>query len=140
VRYLLDTNVVSELRKGKSADPNVRAWSSTQRPTSLAISVITAMELEIGVVRVERRDVDQGRRLRSWFEERVLTAFRERILEIDLPVARKAVELHVPDPAPERDALIAATALMHDLTVVTRNTSDFERSGVAVLDPWLGAE
>lgn len=136
MRYLLDTNVLSELRRASRADSNVVAWAQRHRPAELAISVITAMEIEIGITRMDRRDPEQGSTLRRWFEERVLAVFADRTLPVDLPVARRSVRLHVPDPAPERDALVAATALVHDLTVVTRNVSDFENTGVRIVNPW----
>jgi hypothetical protein len=135
VRYLLDTNVVSELRRPAAAEA-VRGWVRSQAVATLAISVITVMELEIGVHRVERRDPDQGEVLRRWLEQRVLTAFRDRVLPVDLAVARRAAELHVPDPGPERDSLIGATALVHGLTVVTRNVRDFAAASVPLLNPW----
>ena len=86
---------------------------------------------------MERRDAKQGAILRRWLEEEVLTKLAARTLPIDVAIARQCAHLHVPDPRPERDALIAATALTHGLTVVTRNTVDFEPMGVAVLNPWL---
>ena len=135
MRYLLDTNVVSELRRPRAAD-EVRGWIRAQPVATLAISVITVMELEIGVRRVERRDPGQGQTLRQWLDQRVVAAFCERILPIDVKVARRASELHVPDPGPERDTLIAATALVHGLTVATRNVADFAPTGVALVDPW----
>ena len=135
MRYLLDTNVVSELRRPAAADA-VRGWVRAQPVATLAISVISVMELEIGVRRAERSDPGQGEVLRQWLEQRVLTAFGDRILPIDLAVARRASELHVPDPGPERDSLIAATALVHSLTVVTRNVTDFTAAGVPLHNPW----
>lgn len=135
MRFLLDTNVVSELRRPAASDA-VRGWVRAQPVATLAISVISVMELEIGVRRVERRDPGQGEVLRQWLEQRVLTAFGDRILPIDLAVARRASELHVPDPGPERDSLIAATALVHSLTVVTRNVTDFTAAGVPLHNPW----
>jgi len=132
---LLDTNVLSELRRPR-ADDAVREWIRAQPVATLAISVITVMELEIGVRRVERRDPGQGQGLRQWLDQRVLAAFRERILPIDVEVARRASALHVPDPAPERDTLIAATALVHGLTVATRNVAAFAPTGVPLVDPW----
>lgn len=135
MRYLLDTNVVSELRRPRAAGP-VREWIRAQSPASLAISVVTLLELEIGVRRMEERDPNQGRLLRQWLDERVRTAFRGRILPIDAAVAVQAAELHVPDPRPERDSLIAATALVHGLIVATRNTGDFAPTGCRLLDPW----
>ena len=100
------------------------------------LSVITILELEKGVLAVERRDVAQGRMLRIWLDGPVLAAFADRILPIDMTVARRCAPLHVPDPRPERDTLIAATALVHGLTVVTRNEADFNASAVPLLNPW----
>jgi len=136
--YLLDTNVVSELRKAKAgkADRNVAAWAAEVSVASLFLSAITIQELEIGTLLAERRDPAQGAILRAWLERHVLPAFADRILPIDEDVARRSARLHVPDPRPLRDALIAATALVHGMTVVTRNVADFEPTGVAVLDPW----
>jgi predicted nucleic acid-binding protein len=137
VTYLLDTNVVSELRKPKSrANPAVRSWARTQRTSELFLSVITVMEVEIGVGRVEKRDRPQGSILRHWLESDLLPAFAGRLLPVDVAVARRAAGLHVPDPRPERDVLIAATALESGLMVVTRNVADFAALGVALLDPW----
>lgn len=135
--YLLDTNVVSELRKSAGrAAPGVRAWAHQQLTSELFISVITVLEIEIGVGRVEWRDRTQGLVLRRWLEQNLLAAFAGRIVSIDLTVARRAAAMHVPDPRPERDALIAATALAHNHVVVTRNTADFERLGVQLINPW----
>ena len=102
------------------------------------ISVITILELELGVFLLERRDTPQGAMLRTWFNDHVLPAFSERILDIDSAVARRCAALHVPDRQSDRDALIAATALVHGMTVVTRNVSDFEPTGVEILNPWVG--
>jgi toxin FitB len=135
--YLVDTNVWSELRNRGRADANVRTWATTVREAELFLSVVTVLEHERGVLRMERRDRRQGARLRRWLEEHVLEPFQNRILPIDAAVARRCAALHVPDPRPERDALIAATALVHGLTVVTRNLADFEPMGVAVLNPWV---
>ena len=139
--YLLDTNVVSELRKirlGK-ADPHVAAWADSVEATDLYLSVITLQELEIGVLLAERRDPAQGAVLRAWLDAHVLPAFNGRILSIDTAVAQRSAQLHVPDPRPVRDGLIAATALVHGMTVVTRNVADFELTGVVVLNPWTHA-
>jgi predicted nucleic acid-binding protein len=137
VTYLLDTNVISELRKsGDRADPKVRAWARAQRTSELWLSVITIMEVEIGVARVEKRDGRQGTTLRRWLERDLLPAFEGRLLPIDLAVARRAAALHVPDPRPERDVLIAATASERGLIVVTRNVSDFASLDVDLFDPW----
>jgi len=134
--YILDTNVVSELRKAKKADQNVKNWAHPLPAGSLYISVISVLELEIGILLIERRDQDQGRILRAWMERHVLPTFSGRILAIDTAVALRCATLHVPNPRSDRDALIAATALVHGLTVATRNVADFGRMGVGVLNPW----
>lgn len=138
--YLLDTNVVSELRKAKAgkADHKVIAWAEGIAASSLFLSAITLLELEAGVLLIERRDPTQGAILRAWLEGRVLQAFSGRILAVDTAVALRCAKLHVPDPRSDRDALIAATALVHGLTVVTRNVAAFEATGVALLNPWSG--
>ncbi|HRQ64367.1 MAG TPA: type II toxin-antitoxin system VapC family toxin [Xanthomonadaceae bacterium] len=136
--YLLDTNVVSELRKvaeGK-ADARVATWQAELDQFACFLSVITLQELQVGVLRVERRDAAQGALLRAWLEQRVIPEFAGRILSVDPAVALRCAQLHVPDPHPVHDALIAATALVHGLTVVTRNAADFAPMGVALLDPW----
>ena len=136
--FLLDTNVVSELRKAGDgrADDRVTAWISGQDAASFYISVLTLMELEIGILRIERRDAEQGARLRGWMDRHVMPEFEERTLPIDSAVALKCAGLHVPDPRGERDALIAATAMVHGMTVVTGNSSDFEATGVTLINPW----
>ncbi len=136
--YILDTNVVSELRKVRSgkADPRVASWVDSVSVTDLYLSVISIQELEMGILLVERKDQAQGAILRTWLNSYVLKAFKGRILSVDLPVVRRAAALHVPNPRPVRDGLIAATALVHDMTIVTRNIKDFNATGVALLDPW----
>ena len=136
--YVLDTNVVSELRKirlGK-ADRRVALWADSVDASDLFISVITVQEIEIGVLLAERRDPKQSAILRSWLARQVLPAFEGRILAVDTTVAQRSARLHVPNPRPVRDGLIAATALVHGMTVVTRNLADFEPTGVALLNPW----
>ncbi|MEQ1864153.1 MAG: type II toxin-antitoxin system VapC family toxin [Micropepsaceae bacterium] len=135
--FLLDTNVVSELRRPERADARVRAWAAGTPLEFYAISVVTLQELERGTLLMERRNAQQGAVLRRWLEEEVVKRLALRILPIDSAIARLCARLHVPDPRPERDALIAATALVHGLTVVTRNTADFEPMGVPLLNPWL---
>jgi toxin FitB len=137
--YLLDTNVVSELRKisaGK-AHPHVTTWSNKLDPALFYISVITIHEIEVGTLRTERRDKIQGAMYRKWLENEVVVGFSGRIVPIDFEIARAAAALHVPNPAPLPDSIIAATALVHGMTVVTRNTADFQRCGVPLLNPWL---
>jgi toxin FitB len=136
--YLLDTNVVSELRKGKTGkvNRNVSAWAKGVSPPTLFLSAISILELEIGILLIERRDRAQAAILRSWLEDHVLPAFDGRILAVDTAVARKCAALHVPTPRSDRDSLIAATAIVHGMTVVTRNVSDFEPTGVTVINPW----
>jgi len=136
--YLLDTNVVSELRKTNTnkADRAVTAWARSIAAESMFLSAISVLELERGTLLMERRDPAQGAMLRSWMENLVMPSFAGRILPVDTPVALRCAALHVPDPKSYRDALIAATALVHGMTVVTRNVSDFEPTGVAILNPW----
>lgn len=136
--YLLDTNVVSELRKAKTRKINqhVRAWARSVSAATLYLSAISVLELEIGILLIERRDPSQGALLRSWMVGHVMPAFAGRVLPVDIPVAQRCAALHVPDPRSDRDALIAATAFVHGMTVVTRNVADFEPTGVAVINPW----
>lgn len=136
--YLLDTNVVSELRKAaaRKAEPKVVAWANRVSAATLFLSAVTVLELEIGILLVERRGSAQGSALRSWLDNRVLTAFADRILPVDTAVARRCAGLHVPDRRSDRDALIAATALVHRLTIVTRNVEDFAPTGAKLLNPW----
>jgi predicted nucleic acid-binding protein len=136
--YLLDTNVVSEFRKESAgkADRHVAAWARSVRADSLYLSAICILEMEQGILLMERRDTLQGAILRAWMENRVQRAFAGRILPIDTPIALRCAALHVPDPRSYRDSLIAATALVHAMTVVTRNVSHFKPMGVTVLNPW----
>lgn len=136
--FVLDTNVVSELRKVRAgkADPNVARWAERVDAAELYLSAITIQELELGVLLAERRDPAQGAMLRTWFEHHVLPAFAERVLPIDSAVARRSAQLNVPEPRPVRDGLIAATALVHRMAVVTRNVVDFESTGVPTVNPW----
>lgn len=136
--YLLDTNVVSKLRKVRlaKADPHVADWADSVEAADLYLSAISIQELEIGVLLAERRDPSQGAVFRVWLNAHVLPAFAGRILSVDTAVAQHRARLLVPDLRPVRDGLIAATALVHGMTVVTRNVADFEPTGVLVLNPW----
>ena len=134
--FLLDTNVVSELRQRERTHPKVAAWADSVQASDLFLSAITILEIEAGTLLLARRDAVQGAVLRAWIDEKVLPAFAGRILAIDTLVAQRCAKLHVPDPRAERDALIAATALVHRMCVVTRNVSDFQPMGVELLNPW----
>ena len=136
--YVLDTNVLSELRKVRlgTADANVAAWAESVDAAALFVSVISVMELELGVLAIERRDATQGAMLRAWLDQQVLPEFAARTLPIDTAVAQRCARLHVPDKRGERDALIAATALVHGMAVVTRNVADFKPTGVVTVNPW----
>ena len=136
--FVLDTNVVSELRKVRlgKADTNVAVWTESVDAADLFVSAITIMELELGVLSIERKDATQGAMLRSWLEQHVLPEFSGRTLPVDTAVAQRCARLHVPGKRSERDALIAATALVHGMTVVTRNVADFKPTGVTLINPW----
>ena len=132
--FLLDTNVVSELRRAERAAPAVLAWARTTQASELFISSIRV--LERGVMQLERRDPRQGAVLRAWLDTQVMPAFEGRVLAVDAAVARRCAALHVPDPRPERDGLIGATAMEHGFTLVTRNVADSQIPGIKLLNPW----
>jgi len=134
--FLLDTNVLSELRRRDRTNRGVGAWADRVDASELFVSAITIFEIEAGTLSLLRRDPVQGAVLRSWIDSKVLPAFKGRILPVDTAVAQRCASLHVPNPRAERDALIAATALVHRLKVVTRNVADFEPMGVGTLNPW----
>jgi predicted nucleic acid-binding protein len=136
--YLLDTNTLSELRKRRSGKIRaaVEAWAGSVDQADMYLSVITIMEIELGIALLERRDPRQAGMLRLWLHDKVMPAFAGRILSIDATIALRCARLHVPDTKSERDAWIAATGLVHDLTIVTRNVADFAGTGVTLLDPW----
>lgn len=134
--FLLDTNVISELRRPDKAHRNVATWAGTIPAASFFLSAISILEIELGALLIARRDAAQGAVLRAWIDDQLLARFEARILAVDTAVAQRCARLHVPDPRAERDALIAATAMVHGLTVVTRNVADFEPTGVALLNPW----
>ncbi|NYZ69127.1 type II toxin-antitoxin system VapC family toxin [Endozoicomonas sp. SM1973] len=136
--YIIDTNVLSELRKIATgrADKNVMEWEQTVTPATMFLSSITILELEMGMLRAERKDTVQANRLKNWINNQVLPAFKGRILPVDTLVAQRCARLHVPNPKSERDAMIAATAFVHGMTVVTRNVKDFELTGVDLHNPF----
>jgi predicted nucleic acid-binding protein len=135
--YVLDTNVISELRQGKpNQSPEVRVWASDKPVSHLFISAISILELEIGVLALERRTPPQGSALRVWLNG-VKASFSGRILPFTENTATLCAALHVPDPKSERDAMIAATALEHRMTVVTRNVSDFAGTHAKVINPFV---
>ncbi len=134
--FLPDTDVLSAMRRRDRIDPNLASWAEAVRPADLFLSVITILEIELGTLLLERRDVAQGAVLRAWIENRVLRPFGGRILPVDIAVARRCALLHVPNPRAERDALIAATAIVHRLTIATRNVTDFRPMGVDLVNPW----
>lgn len=136
--FLLDTNVVSELRKGKSskANENVLTWAAATPHSIMFISVITVLELETGILLAERREPKQGKLLRIWLENHVVPTFADRILSVDSKVARECAKLNVPHKRSDRDTLIAATAIVHGMTIVTRNVKDFSFGDLAIINPW----
>ena len=134
--YLFDTNIVSALRRYSKAHPNVRAWNARIDATTTFISVITIMEIELGALLKERKDPLQAKVFHTWLHQTVLRGYDGRILPVSIGIALRAARLHVPATRSERDAYIAATALEHNLAVVTRNVADFEPTGVHVVNPW----
>jgi predicted nucleic acid-binding protein len=134
--FLLDTNVISELRRPDKANPNVVKWANGIPAIQFYISVISLLEIERGALLIARRDETQGKILRAWIDDHIVARFESRILAVDSVVALRCARLHIPDPRSERDALIAATALVHGMTVVTRNVSDFAETGVNLHNPW----
>lgn len=135
--YLLDTNVLSELRRADRGDARVRAWSQSLQLQNLFLSAITILEIEQGILRLNRRDAKTAELFRDWLTNYVLKQFDGRILAFDWSAAIRCAAMHVPDPQPDRDSIIAATAAVHGLTVATRNVADFEACGVPVFNPWL---
>jgi toxin FitB len=137
--FLLDTKVISELRRPERADKNVIAWARTVSVANFFLSVISILEIELGTLQITGKDAAHGAILRAWIDEQILPRFEGRILPLDTAVAQCCAYLHVPHRRSERDALIAATAIVHDLTVVTRDVADFKPTGVKLLNPWAAA-
>jgi len=134
VTYLLDTNVVSEVRKPQ-ADPHVRAWFASVASDSLYLSVLTVGEIRRGVERLRRRDPAQAAIFETWLA-RLRREYADRLLPVTAEIAEEWGRLNVPDPIPTIDGLLAATARVRGLVLVTRNTADLVRTGVRVLDPF----
>ncbi|HEY1746614.1 MAG TPA: type II toxin-antitoxin system VapC family toxin [Xanthobacteraceae bacterium] len=134
--FLLDTNVISELRRPDCANPNVVKWADGIAAVQFFFSAISILEIERGALQIARKDEAQGKILRRWIDDNILARFESRILAVDSTIALRCARLHVPDPRSERDALIAATALVHGMTVVTRNVSDFAAMGANLLNSW----
>ena len=134
-----DTVTISELRRPERMPAGLAVWAKSVRPSEQFISAITVFEIEHGVLLAERRDAAKGRMLRSWLDTVLIPKFASRILPVDAAIARQCAALHVPDRRPDSDSLIAATALVHRLTVVTRNVRDFEPMGVRLLNPWAAS-
>lgn len=132
--WLVDTNILSELRKGERTAPGIRAWFDAADGDELYTSVLVVGELRRGIESIRRRDEPAALALETWLE-RLTEAFADRVLAVDAAVADQWGRLNVPDPVPTVDGLLAATALVHDLTLVTRNTRDVARTGVRLLDP-----
>lgn len=134
--FILDTNVVSELRKRNRANRAVIEWATSIDTALFYISSVVVFEIRLGALLIDRRDPVQGALMLKWIEKDIISRFEGRIFPVDTEVAKRAAELHVPNPRQDRDAFIAATALVHDMTVVTRNERDFAGTGVRVMNPW----
>ena len=135
MKFLLDTNVIAEIRKGSRANAHVRSWFAALDPDAILLSVVTIGEIRKGIENVRRRDAAAARALERWLR-RVLRDHRDRILAVDLPVAEEWGRLNVPDPVPVIDGLLAATAKVHGLTLATRNVKDVARSGAELVNPF----
>ena len=138
MKYLLDTNVLSEYRKVEkgTANPNFVKWQQHILLHQLYLSSITVMEINIGILRLARKDKKQAFILKNWFENKVLPNFKQQIFSFDLTTAIICSELHIPDPRPERDTMIASTALQHNLVLVTRNVKDFNIPNLSIINPF----
>lgn len=137
--YLLDTNVLSELRKAGSnkANANVIEWAKDKATSNLFISSISVLEIEMGILQLKRKDPKQAAIYSTWLNDHVLKAFSDRVLPFDTSIALKCAQLHVPNPKSERDAMIAATCIVHGFALVSRNEKDFQHINVELINPWL---
>ena len=138
--YLLDTDVLLELRKAPTgqAHANVILWAESVASQSLSISIITVLEIEKSILKLEQQSADQASDLRFWLDDHVLPAFHDRILAFDVPIAKHCAQLQRLNPCSERDAIILATALVHELTLVSRSTENFNLLGLKLINPWEG--
>jgi predicted nucleic acid-binding protein len=136
MKYLIDTNIASELRKAHRAHPLVSSWSSHLAQTDMFLSIMTIMEIEAGHLRLASKDPVRAKLFREWLHLQIIPDYEGRILTADLEVALQLAALHVPTKRSERDAILAATALVHGLVVVTRNVKDFTGTGVKLLNPF----
>lgn len=134
--FVLDTNVISELRRPAKANAKVLTWATATPVTQTFLSAITILEIELGALLMERKNKAHAKILRGWIDAQILPRFEGRVLAVDTAVAQCCARLHVTASRTDRDALIAATAVVHSMTVVTRNVADFNMSGVKVLNPW----
>lgn len=135
--YVVDTNVLSDLRRPERAEPALVAWSKQTQADSLFVSVVSIWEIEQGILAVQKRDPAAAKILRSWLEDKLIPQYKDRFLSVDMATARACAALHVPKTQSYRDSLIAATALALGYTVVTRNVSDFAPMGVPYINPWV---
>lgn len=135
MKFLLDTSVIAELRKGARANLQVRSWFETLDPEAIVLSVLTIGEIRRGIENVRRRDPAGAKALERWLR-RLVAEHRDRILPVDLPITEVWGRLNVPDPLPVINALLAATAKVHGLTLVTRNVKDVARTGVELMNPF----
>jgi predicted nucleic acid-binding protein len=137
-RYLLDTMVISELRKSKQRiNQNVLTWSDSIDPLDQFTSVINLHEIEVGILKLERKDDALGSILRTWFDRQLLPSFSQQTLDVNLAIALRASPMHIPTNIDVRDALIAATAIEHGMIVATRNTKHFVNTGAKLINPWV---
>lgn len=135
--YLVDTNVISELRKGRRADPAVRSWFDGVADDEIFLSVLTIGEIRQGIERIRRRDPASALALDSWLA-RLVESHRDRLIPVDRLVAEEWGRLNAPDPSPVVDGLLASSAKVAGLTVATRNVADFARAEIDCVDPFAG--
>jgi len=134
--YLLDTNVLSELRKGNRADANVLHWNSQLSPKDCFVSVVSFAEIKRGILSVRRKDHQFAEALADWYEGNLIPNFSKKALKVDLTISEKTADLMALRTRDLADALIAATAIVHGFTLVTRNENDFSDTGVKLINPW----